>query len=125
GGTPPPPMGPMSTTRQSDLPINSPTFGLGDLMESAKAGDWKYHPPPKGREDGQLKGFPDAIRMPTPAGGRPWWKIKGGWLEWDFMHGTVEQYDKRGKHQGEYDPETGEQTDPPDKGRRPTNQGKK
>jgi hypothetical protein len=38
-------------------------------------------------------------------------------LEWDYQHGKVEKYNKKGKHQGEYDPNTGEQTKPPEPGR--------
>jgi hypothetical protein len=33
-------------------------------------------------------------------------------------HGTVEKYDKRGRHRGEVDPETGEQVRPPVSGRK-------
>ena len=32
--------------------------------------------------------------------------------EWDYQHGRVEVYDRRGRHIGEYDPETGAQTKP-------------
>ena len=35
---------------------------------------------------------------------RPRWRTPGGWiLEWDYQHGTVEVYDRRGDHLGEYD----------------------
>ena len=37
--------------------------------------------------------------------------------EWDYQHGDVEKYNKRGKHQGTINPETGKQTKPPVKGR--------
>jgi hypothetical protein len=30
--------------------------------------------------------------------------------QWDFQHGAVEKYNKRGKHLGEFDHITGEQT---------------
>ena len=30
-------------------------------------------------------------------------------FEWDYRHGNVERYDKRGNHLGGFDPETGEQ----------------
>ena len=69
-------------------------------------------PPPKG----PLPGFPGAVRVP-PKGGvrggggsRPRWKLPDGTiLEWDRQHGEIEKYDKRGKHQGAFDPDTGEQ----------------
>ncbi|WP_424894287.1 colicin E3/pyocin S6 family cytotoxin [Streptomyces sp. SAI-124] len=32
--------------------------------------------------------------------------------EWDSQHGTVEKYNKRGKHLGEFDANTGAQTKP-------------
>jgi hypothetical protein len=39
------------------------------------------------------------------------WKTRDGIIfEWDSQHGVVEKYNKRGKHLGEFDPETGEQT---------------
>ena len=44
-------------------------------------------------------------------------KPKGIIFEWDSQHGAVEMYDKRGRHLGEYDPTTGEQTKPADKTR--------
>ena len=39
-------------------------------------------------------------------------------LEWDYLHGAVEMYDARGRHRGEFDPETGEQTGAAVPGRR-------
>jgi hypothetical protein len=81
--------------------------------------DHKYHQAPKG-----LSAFPDA----TPAkqktrvkgrGTRMRWKTKDGpILEWDYQHGAVEMYDKRGRHLGEFDAETGEQNKPADPKRR-------
>ncbi|EPJ84035.1 S-type Pyocin [Pseudomonas sp. CFII64] len=75
-------------------------------------GDHGYHPPPRG-----LTAFPDAKIAPrktTIQGGgglRKRWKSKEGLIfEWDSQHGAVEKYNKRGKHLGEFDPETGEQT---------------
>jgi hypothetical protein len=75
-----------------------------------------YHPAPKG-----LIAFPDATRAkrktPLKGGGglRKRWKTsKGTIFEWDSQHGTVEMYDKRGRHLGEYDPTTGKQTKPAD-----------
>jgi hypothetical protein len=75
-----------------------------------------YHPAPNG-----LTAFPDAKTAPmktyVQGGGkkRRRWKDETGKIyEWDYQHGTVELYSKQGKHLGEYNPETGEQTKPAD-----------
>jgi RHS repeat-associated protein len=88
------------------------------LAEDAKPGEPVA--PPK-----TLPAFPDATRQtaktPYQGGGgkRTRWKDSEGKIyEWDRQHGRVEVYDKRGKHQGEYDPNTGAQTKPADKSRR-------
>ena len=39
-------------------------------------------------------------------------------FEWDSQHGAVEMYDKQGKHLGEFDPITGEQSKPAKTGRK-------
>ncbi|MNE91154.1 Colicin-E3 [compost metagenome] len=39
-------------------------------------------------------------------------------LEWDYQHGKVEKYNKRGQHLGEFDAETGVQSKPADPARR-------
>lgn len=74
----------------------------------------KYHPPPKSTP------FPGATRergkTPIQGGGgtRKRWKDNDGNIyEWDSQHGTFEKYDKRGRHQGEYNTD-GEQTKPAD-----------
>lgn len=48
---------------------------------------------------------------------RRWKDGKGNIYEWDYQHGAVEKYNKRGRHLGEYDPRTGEQTKPADPSR--------
>ncbi|MHC8385853.1 colicin E3/pyocin S6 family cytotoxin [Pseudomonas sp. LB3P14] len=80
----------------------------------------KYYPAPNG-----LTAFPDATRAtrktPVKGGGglRKRWKTPNGKIfEWDSQHGAVEMYDKRGRHLGEYDPTTGEQTKPADNTRK-------
>ncbi|WP_348771936.1 colicin E3/pyocin S6 family cytotoxin [Burkholderia sp. Tr-862] len=62
-----------------------------------------------------LPGFPDAWRAkpktPVRGGGglRKRWKHANGCIcEWDSQHGEVEMYNKRGKHMGAFDPNTGE-----------------
>ncbi|CAA6806259.1 MAG: Putative hemolysin, containing Haemagluttinin repeat [uncultured Campylobacterales bacterium] len=71
----------------------------------------KYINPPK-----FFKAFPDlktAKRKTSVQGGsklRERWKDKKGNIyEWDYQHGTLEKYNKRGKHLGEFDAQTGEQ----------------
>jgi hypothetical protein len=67
-----------------------------------------YQSPP-----GLLPGFPDArparLKTPFPGGLRKRWKDPDGRIyEWDYQHGDVEVYDKRGRHLGQFDHETGE-----------------
>ncbi len=38
-------------------------------------------------------------------------------FEWDYQHGAVEAYDRRGRHLGEFDAETGEMRRAPITGR--------
>lgn len=64
--------------------------------------------------------FPDLTRVP-PKTSRPGGKLRARWkdtegniYEWDYQHGRLEKYDRRGNHQGEYDPATGKQTKPRD-----------
>lgn len=82
-------------------------------------GDHRYHPAPKG-----LTAFPDAVRDKSKSyvqgGGKKrarWRDVKGRIYEWDSQHGAIELYDKQGKHLGEFNPETGEQTKPAKPGR--------
>lgn len=70
-----------------------------------------YYPAPT-----DLPGFPDAVKVkpktPRTGGGglRARWQDGKDILEWDYQHGTVERYNKQGKHLGEFDPNTGDQT---------------
>ncbi|KIF57928.1 toxin [Pseudomonas fluorescens] len=82
------------------------------IVISTRAGDHEYHPPPD-----ILPAFPDARivgRKTVVQGGgskrKRWKTAKGHILEWDSMHGTIEKYDPRGNHIGEFDPATGEPT---------------
>src|SRR5690606_17314029 len=75
-----------------------------------------YHPKPE-----NLPAFPDTIwarpKTSVQGGGkkRPRWKDREGNIyEWDFQHGAIEKYNKRGKHLGEFNHITGEQTKSPD-----------
>ena len=78
----------------------------------------QYQTPPK-----ELPGFPDAVRdkakTPFSGGKRARWRTsEGDILKWDYQHGKIEKYNKRGKHTGEYDPKTGQQTKPAEPGRK-------
>lgn len=69
-----------------------------------------YIPPPN-----TLPAFPNAVRRKpktrTKDGGLlKRWKDEDFIYEWDTLHGKVEKYDKKGRHLGEFDHETGEQT---------------
>ncbi|MDR5776638.1 MULTISPECIES: colicin E3/pyocin S6 family cytotoxin, partial [unclassified Caballeronia] len=70
----------------------------------------KYIPAPP-----SLPGFPDAVRVksktPVQGGGglrKRWKRLNGCICEWDSQHGEVEMYNKRGKHMGAFDPDTGD-----------------
>lgn len=72
----------------------------------------RYYPPPKSKN---LPNVPGATRAkpktPVQGGGglRPRWKDpKGKIYEWDSQHGEIEKYNKRGKHEGVLDADTGE-----------------
>ncbi|WP_434674073.1 S-type pyocin domain-containing protein [Pseudomonas sp. R1-15] len=65
-----------------------------------------------------LPAFPSAKWAPPKTrmkggGLRPRWRDKDKFIyEWDFQHGAVEKYNKRGKHLGEFDHVTGAQKKP-------------
>ena len=76
--------------------------------------EWaSYIPPPE-----NLPAFPDAVRVKRKNNRVRWQDSDGNIYEWDYQHGRVEKYDKRGRHLGEFDPNTGEQTKPADPTRR-------
>lgn len=98
--------------------------GLADMFGFAKkqknprpgAGQRQYPPPNK-----KLPAFPDikpSKKKTTVKGGgklRERWKDDDGNIyEWDYENGTVEKYNKKGKHQGEFDPNDGRQLKPAD-----------
>jgi hypothetical protein len=73
----------------------------------------------------ELKGFPGTRRVAPKTsvrggGGlrKRWVDADGGIYEWDSQHGAVERYDKRGKHLGKFDADTGERVKPADPTRR-------
>jgi hypothetical protein len=99
------------------FPVGS---GVRPVYIVVSVSDHKYHPAPTG-----LAAFPNATKAPrktaVKGGGglrRRWKTPKGLIFEWDSQHGTVEMYDKRGRHIGEFNPTTGEQTKPADSTRK-------
>lgn len=72
-----------------------------------------YVPAPK-----TLEAFPKAKRVkpktPLQGGGglRSRWEDEECIYEWDYRHGLVEKYDKRGNHLGEFEPIKGERIKP-------------
>ena len=79
-----------------------------------------YHPAPK-----SLAGFPGLfpVKWKTPMRGgggmrRRWKDERGNIYEWDYRHGTVEMYDPRGRHLGEFDPVNGQKLKAAQPGRR-------
>jgi hypothetical protein len=86
----------------------------------AAAARHAYHPAPD-----DLPGFPSARRIKNKSsvqgGGKKrarWQDEDGRILEWDYQHGAVEVYDRRGKHLGEFDAKTGTSLKPKDPNRR-------
>ena len=61
-----------------------------------------YVPPPQ-----NLPGFPTARRADPKGRRKRWTDDDGNIFEWDYQHGAVEMYDKRGRHLGEFDHSTG------------------
>ncbi|AZE10982.1 Colicin E3 [Pseudomonas chlororaphis subsp. aureofaciens] len=103
-----------------DAIIWFPNTGIQPIYISLSVpGDHSYYPAPD-----ELLAFPDAKQVKSKSsvqgGGkkRPRWKDRKGRIyEWDSQHGAVELYDKQGKHLGEYDSVSGEQTKPAQPGR--------
>jgi tetratricopeptide (TPR) repeat protein len=75
----------------------------------------KYKPAPK-----MPKAFKNLQitrrKTPGPGGGlrKRWKDNKGNIFEWDSQHGRIEKYNKKGKHLGEFDADSGIMTKPAD-----------
>lgn len=109
-----------------DVNASIPGFGEGDDLPSPDLvfnnpnRDHRYFPKPSA-----LPAFPNAKwarpKTQVQSGGkqRPRWIGEDGTIyEWDFQHGTVEKYNKRGRHLGEFDHLTGVELKPADSSRR-------
>ena len=102
------------------FPAESGLRSLYVVFSKALPGDHSYHSPPT-----FLDAFPEAkptkSKSNVQGGGKKrarWKDRKGRIYEWDSQHGTIELYNKQGKHLGEFDSITGVQTKPPDPRRR-------
>jgi hypothetical protein len=80
---------------------------------SGNSAQLPYVPAPE-----SLPGFPETQRTTPKSHRRRWIDADGKIYEWDYQHGRVEVYDARGRHLGEFDPETGRRLQEPDRARR-------
>jgi hypothetical protein len=101
------------------FPASTGLRSLYVVFARAAGGDIKYHKPPL-----DLPGFPGTLPVKSKSsvqgGGsnRARWKDRKGRIyEWDSKTGSIELYDKQGRHLGEFNHITGEQIDPPKPGR--------
>jgi len=113
GGTTVP--GASSCTAATAIPVYIKSVTIPNSVNASGHG---YIPAPR-----SLPAFPTArrARPKTPFGGglrARWVDGNGNIYEWDSQHGKVEKYDRRGRHLGEFDPVTGQQTKPADPTRR-------
>lgn len=88
--------------------VNNQNGQLGPLLKS-------YKPAPRNPPKGFTRLRKAKEKTRSRGGGlrKRWKDSKGNIYEWDYQHGKVEKYNKRGKHLGEFDPNTGKQTKPP------------
>ncbi|GLO58913.1 hypothetical protein PPUJ20066_49490 [Pseudomonas putida] len=67
-------------------------------------------PQPRHGDHYDIDWDPARPKTPIQGGGglRKRWKLPDGCIcEWDSQHGEIEKYDRRGRHLGAFDPETG------------------
>ncbi len=114
------PAAPPEAPAQGDtVPSQKPPKPYSAQEAPTKKNVGQYQPPPQ-----ELPAFPGTVRdkpkTPFAGGGKRarWRTPDGDILEWDYQHGRVEKYNKQGKHKGEYDPNTGQQTKPTEPGRK-------
>lgn len=86
--------------------------GRPAIKTHKKSSELRYFPAPRGAPKGFTNLKWAKPKTPYQGGGglRDRWKDdKGAIYEWDRRHGTIEKYDRSGRHLGEYDPNTGKQ----------------
>jgi hypothetical protein len=95
--------------KSDDPNTKDATAGGGGGPRATPEAGQAYSKPPS-----SLPAFPRATRArgktPVQGGGgiRPRWKDPDGRIyEWDYQEGHVEVYNRRGRHQGAFDPQTG------------------
>ena len=83
-------------------------------QQNSKDNIYNYETPPKDIKDV----FPNAENSSNKNQRKRWIDgVNGDIYEWDYQHGDIEIYDKRGKHKGSINPKTKKQK-PPVKGRK-------
>ena len=83
-------------------------------QQNSKDNIYNYESPPKDIKDV----FPNAENSSNKNQRKRWVDgVNGDIYEWDYQHGDIEIYDKRGKHKGSINPKTKKQK-PPVKGRK-------
>ena len=93
--------------------LNQNAGGGGGDVKPSRNEQQRTHQPVRAPKT--LEAFPKAIRADpktlVQGGGqlRRRWEDRKYIYEWDSRHGTVEKYNKRGHHLGEFDPKTGKQ----------------
>jgi hypothetical protein len=102
---------------------NDLTGRVNDSVTNTESTDAAPAPRKSGYQSAprDLPAYPDAraVRPKTSVQGggglrRRWVDSQGNIYEWDSQHGAVERYNSRGRHLGEFDPDTGAQTKPAD-----------
>jgi hypothetical protein len=94
-------------------------MGRRTVSISGGGGRESYIPPPR---TAYLDGFPGTFLVkPKTAftgGKRRRWKDADGMIyEWDYLHGQIEKYSRRGRHLGDFEWPGGRQLGGPDRGR--------
>lgn len=119
---------PLAEAAKKRHPIRNAILGAAATLVAKKAiktqaqkQALKHIPAPRGNPSG----FPDLQPMKrktsVQGGGgmrKRWEDNEGRIYEWDSRHGTLEKYDRTGKHLGEFDAGTGAQLKGPNAARR-------
>ncbi|WP_210726426.1 colicin E3/pyocin S6 family cytotoxin [Histophilus somni] len=102
--------------------LNQSSSQANFAKKAKNPNDWKYIPAPRKDEITGITGLTEVKRKTSIQGGgklRNRWKDREGYIyEWDSQHGTLEKYNHKGKHLGEFNYKTGKQTKSADPTRR-------